>query len=228
MEKETEIVFDYNRMSQEDNLDSSLPSPSENTRSPSRTYSWNGNFLEILKKHSVKILKYLLILIIFSWYIISIISLIETSYVKERNLCSFSDLWLYLLISLIIDVGFLESIKRYIWDHNGLSFEEIPTCYLIRFEIKCSLIFIWGTLILYPFSCTDKLKNTMLFWTTLYNYLLNFIFGGLTGIVILRRFFGEVPSEEITNEQILSSSEELRRGEIQSPRDGEEHYSLEV
>jgi len=229
MAKETEIVYNYNRMTQENDFENQLPISSESRTTSSETSFLNGHFLEFLKKDSLKILKYLLLLLIFSWYIICVISLTKTDYIQERNLCRFSDSWTYLLISLLIDLGFLESIKKYIWNLNISIPEEIPTCYLVRFAVKCLLIFVWGSLILYPFSCTDKLKNTMLFWLSLYNYLLNFIFGGLTGIILLRRFFEKRFSEEITDEQLLALSQELGRGESQSAQErGGGQYSIEI
>ena len=229
MAKETEIVYNYNRMTQENDFENQLPISSESRTTSSETSSSNKHFLEFLKKDSLKILKYLLLLLIFSWYIICVISLTKTDYIQERNLCRFSDSWTYLLISLLIDLGFLESIKKYIWNLNISIPEEIPTCYLVRFAVKCLLIFVWGSLILYPFSCTDKLKNTMLFWLSLYNYLLNFIFGGLTGIILLRRFFEKRFSEEITDEQLLALSQELGRGESQSAQErGGGQYSIEI
>lgn len=230
MDKETEIVFNYRRMTAEDNLDGQLPdSVSPKRTASSETSSFKENFLEFLKKNSLKILKYLILLLIFSWYIICVISLTKTDYVQERKLCRFSDTWTYLLISLLIDLGFLESIKNHLWNLNVSTFEEIPTCYLVRCAFKCLLIFIWGSLILYPFSCTDKLKNTMLFWLSLYNYLLNLIFGGLLGIILLRRFAEKSDSEQITNEQLLAFSEYLGRGESHSPQErGGGHYDIEV
>ena len=229
MAKETEIVYNYNRMTQENDFENQLPISSESRTTSSETSSSNKHFLEFLKKDSLKILKYLLLLLIFSWYIICVISLTKTDYIQERNLCRFSDSWTYLLISLLIDLGFLESIKKYIWNLNISIPEEIPTCYLVRFAVKCLLIFVWGSLILYPFSCTDKLKNTMLFWLSLYNYLLNFIFGGLTGIILLRQFFEKRFSEEITDEQLLALSQELGRGESQSAQErGGGQYSIEI
>ena len=230
MEKETEIVFNYRRMTPEDNVDGQLTGSGSSERTTSsETISFKEKFLEFLKKNSLKILKYIILLLIFSWYIICVISLTKTDYVQERNLCRFSDSWTYLLISLLIDLGFLESIKKYIWNLNISISEEIPTCYLARFAIKCLLIFVWGSLILYPFSCTDKLKNTMLFWLSLYSYLLNFIFGGLTGVILLRRFFEKRGSEEITDEQLLALSEELGRGGSHSPKErGGGQYSIEV
>lgn len=230
MEKETEIVFNYRRMIPEDNVDGQLTGSGSSERTTSsETRSFKGDFLEILKNNSLRILKYIILLLIFSWYIISIISLVKTDYIQERNLCRFSDSWTYLLVSLLIDLGFLVSIKKYIWNLNISISEEIPTCYLTRFTNKCLFIVVWGSLILYPFSCTEKLKNTMLFWVSLYNYMLNFIFGGLIGVILLRRFFEKKGSEEITNEQLLALSEELGRGGSHSPKEsGGGQYSIQV
>ena len=69
----------------------------------------------------------------------------------------------------------------------------------------------------------------MLFWLSLYEYLFNFIFGGLTGIILLRRFFEKKGSDGITDEQLLALSEELGRGDSQSPKERRgEQYSIEV
>lgn len=176
------------------------------------------------EKHT-QIFKYLIWILISSWYLLSLISLFKTGYVQERHLCPYSELWTYLVVSLIIDSTIIISVSKKIQAQEELIFPYLPIVSLWKLGLKYLGFSIWGTLIFYSFSCTKNLDDTLLFWVSLYHYLINIILVGILGLITLKVMVFPDELSEITDEQIEEFAHQLRRSENS---DGSRNYSLEV
>ena len=126
----------------------------------------------------LKIMKYLLIL---TYYIASIIALFIDNYAKEKNICKYSDLWTYLLFSLILNLILIKVLKYY---------EKINVQVMKKIDniIIFKLVFIiWASLLFYSVPCIEDMKGTFLFTMSLMQYLIDIIifFGYFVGFVYI-------------------------------------------
>ena len=124
----------------------------------------------------LKIMKYLLIL---TYYIASIIALFIDNYAKEKNICKYSDLWTYLLFSLILNLILIKVLKYY---------EKINVQVMKKIDniIIFKLVFIiWASLLFYSVPCIEDMKGTFLFTMSLMQYLIDIIifFGYFVGFM---------------------------------------------
>lgn len=101
------------------------------------------------------------LLFMFAWisyYILVIKILINTSYQQERRLCPFSDLWLYLLFSLIGNISLLTLNTRA--NHSNIYYLLQPNQGILVLKI---LFITWWTLELQFSWCLSDLKKTDLY-----------------------------------------------------------------
>lgn len=179
-----------------------------------------------LRENYTQIPKCLFWILVSCWYVVSLVALIKTSYVQERQICPYSEFWTYLLSSLIIDSIIIIGVLKKLQSQEELIFPYLPILYLWNLGLKYLSFSIWGTLIFYSFSCVDKLDITFLFWISLYHYLLNIILVGIIGLVTLKVYAITDPSE-ITDEQIQEFAHQLKRS--RSPDSDEDRtISFEV
>lgn len=158
-----------------------------------------------------QICRYLLLVILFSWYLLLLIGMVKTSYVQERKLCPYSEFWTFVGVSLIVDSLIIWFSYRDIWSQENHTFPYLPISQLSKIGIKCFCFSIWGTLIFYSFSCTDKLNRTPLFWVSLYQYLFNIVLGSLLGLLSLKRYVEKDTYPETTEEEIQDLAQQLGR-----------------
>lgn len=177
----------------------SLINSEKTTTFTPETYSPSRNQRCIyFRKNYTLFFKYLSWVVIFGWCLLSLISLAKTSYVQERQICPYSEIWTYLVASLISDLSIVICVIKRIQTQEELLFPYLPIELMWTLGIKCFVFSIWGTLIFYSFSCTHKLDNTILFWVSLYHYLFNVVIGGTIGLLSLKVY---VNQEELSDEQ---------------------------
>ena len=204
-----EFTYNYTKMNREqpsisESTDSSL---SNEINQKSESFPDFKNWRQALK------IGFLLVLM--AWNCLICVSLFRTSYVRERNLCPYSELWSYLLVSLITELLLLVFVYKDIILFKLDSFPYLPLYYLRRLALIDLGLSIWGSLLFFSFSCSDKLKNTFLFWIALYQYLFNVVSASLLGLISLKKYVDE-GTEEITEEQIESLAEQLGRSNSDS------------
>ena len=142
----------------------------ERNRKNEINYRINQSFL--------KKMKYLLIL---TYYIASIIALSIDNYSEERNICKYSDLWIYLLFSLILNLILLKKVLKY----NELNITIMKKlCKMIIFKF---VFIIWASLLFYSVPCIEDMKGTFLFTMSLIQYLIDIIifFGYFVGFLYI-------------------------------------------
>ena len=143
----------------------------ERNRKNEINYRINQSFL--------KIMKYLLII---TYYIASIIALFIDNYAKERNICKYSDLWIYLLFSLIFNLILLKKVLKYNDNLNITTMKKL--CKMIIFKLG---FIIWACLLFYSVPCIEDIKGTFLFTMSLIQYLIDIIifFGYFVGFLYI-------------------------------------------
>lgn len=126
-----------------------------------------------------KYLYYLLIItlcisfLILSCIIVFIIfTIISLSIYKINNLCPESNLWYFVLTSLLI---FIFSLVNYKVNNTSSKYIYNILCYLI---ISSTLI-TWGTYELFYITCVNKISNTMLYNISIIYWIYNISFCGL-------------------------------------------------
>ncbi len=91
-----------------------------------------------------------------------IISLCETSYHEQKDMCDSSNAWLYLLLSIILGTV-ISSTKSSRFNSNNTSESSDNSIYSF-IEILYFLAFtIWGCIELFQVDCVDELKHTLLY-----------------------------------------------------------------
>lgn len=105
------------------------------------------------------------LLLLFGWvsyYILAIISLSTTTYQQEREICPLSDLWLYLLLSLIGNVSLITiSTQR---SHPNIYSQLKTNIVIIIFK---TLFIIWWSLEIQYSGCLHKLEDTHLYYISM-------------------------------------------------------------
>lgn len=223
---EMELAHDYNRMNTQNNKISlheerTFTSEENVLRQPNRV-----SRCVFVRENYTQIPKYLFWILVSGWYVVSLVALFRTSYVQERQICPYSEFWTYLVSSLISDSIIIIGVSNKLQVQEELIFPYLPIVYLWKLGLKYLGFSIWGTLIFYSFSCVDKLDNTLLFWVSLYNYLLNIVLVGIIGLVSLK-VYAFSDSSDISDEQIEEFANQLKRS--RSPNSDEDRsYSFEV
>jgi len=116
-----------------------------------------------------------LLVLYFVFIIYSIISLCKTSYYHQKQLCEYSDIWVFNIVSLIVA--------------PSLSNNIIKSCYTKdkRFLLKNCLIYviiiIWGTHECFIVRCISKLYDTLLYDILQINIMYGILLMFASGIV---------------------------------------------
>lgn len=105
-----------------------------------------------------------------SYYVLSIISLRTTSYQKEREICPCSDLWVYLLLSIIGNITLITINTQS--SHPNIYTELKTNIVIIIFK---TLFIIWWSLEIQYSKCLHKLKNTHLYNIAMTQYGLDIV-----------------------------------------------------
>lgn len=131
----------------------------------------------------------LIIILIIIYIIFAIIGLIDTSFKKEHQICSHSNLWIYCLISIILFGFTLETLyKNYI---------GIETFYKITFNFfLCLGLYIFGLYELFEIECTINLNNTILYGIAFTHWIFNSIGLSLFSTIIVLRLKEILITEE--------------------------------
>ena len=117
-------------------------------------------------------ISFIIIICISLFIIFSIIGLTTTSNTNVNNLCYNSNLWYYLLVSLLL---FLLTLINYKINNKKENYFNNIILYLI---LSVGMI-IWGTYELYYINCANKLKHTTLYKASVTHWLYNISFLGL-------------------------------------------------
>jgi hypothetical protein len=124
--------------------------------------------------------KTLIVIFGFLYYSFAIKALIDTNYIKERDICKTSDLWSYIFISLLTNFIIIK-LKTKI-NENKLIIILLPNIYIIAIKIW---YIIWASLLFYGISCIDKLSDTLLSKISILQYIFDIISLGITSICSL-------------------------------------------
>ena len=130
------------------------------------------------EKATIIVGRSLLFVFTLCYYVFSIKSLFDISYVEERKRCKISDLWCYLFSSLFGNLIFIKIVTRL--NENKLCIILSPNMYILG--IKSSYI-LWGSLLFYGIPCLDKLSSSLLFKMALFQYIFDIISLALTFII---------------------------------------------
>ena len=150
--------------------------------------------------------KTLIIIFGFLYYSFAIKALIDTNYIKERDICKTSDLWSYMFVSLLTNFIIIK-LKTKI-NEKKLIIILLPNIYIIA--IKCWYI-IWASLLFYGISCIDKLSNTLLYKISILQYIFDIISLGITSICSLYVMYLVKEDDKQTKEAaVLALSDALR------------------
>ena len=105
-----------------------------------------------------------------SYYVIAIISLNTITYRKEREICPLSDLWLYVLFSLIANTALVKVNNRN--THPNIYYLLQPNLTIMIIKI---LFIIWLSLEMIYSVCLLELRNTHLYYMSLTQYGLDIL-----------------------------------------------------
>lgn len=118
---------------------------------------------------------------IITYIVYVIMSLCETSYSEQKDMCKESNVWLFLLLDLIakLIVGNLSAKSKY----NSIQESNTESKSNNTLESLISLSFaIWGCYELFGINCVDNLKSTLLYTMLQVTVINNII---IFGIIIL-------------------------------------------
>ena len=211
--KETEIAFDYRRIDENTERLQSEQGPEvsndgDTSQYPDEVSGIERDYTNISCFNHI-IALWIIRISMLSWATSVIVALSTTSYLKERHKCLYSELWSYLLLSLIIDslcYFYYEKVNSEVEEYILLNFNNKVLRVL---SIKSFFLSTWGSFLFFSFSCISKLRNTWLFWVALYNYFLNIISIGILLLIYLKTYFDKLEQERIRREQIQQLSEGL-------------------
>ena len=116
-----------------------------------------------------------LLVLYFVFIIYSIISLCETSYYHQKELCEYSDIWVFNIVSLIVT--------------PSLSNNIIKSCYtkdkrfLVKNYLIYAIIIIWGVHECFIVGCISKLYDTLLYDILQINIICGILLIFASGIV---------------------------------------------
>jgi len=104
-----------------------------------------------------------------------IISLCQTSYKEQKDMCEKSNAWLYLLLSLIIGtIGNSSGVKL------SKSESESKSSGPNLIQSMCVLVFtIWGCVELFGIGCVHELKSTLLYTMLEISVIAYLVIGGI-------------------------------------------------
>jgi len=132
------------------------------------------------EKATIIVGRSLLFVFTLCYYVFSIKSLFDISYVEERKRCKISDLWCYLFSSLFGNLIFIKIVTRL--NENKLCIILSPNMYILG--IKSSYI-LWGSLLFYGVPCLDDLADTLLFKMSLLQYMFDIISVAVVSVINL-------------------------------------------
>jgi len=116
--------------------------------------------------------------IIYSVYVI--ISLCQTSYNEQKEICSKSNAWLYLLLELVVNsIVSKISIKQ---KNTGDTEKSKKSNYRDLLQITSIAFTIWGCIELFGVNCVKELNHTLLYTMLQVSVIRNII---VTGILLL-------------------------------------------
>lgn len=101
----------------------------------------------------------------FSYYVLSIRTLTITSYQREREICPMSELWTYLIFSLISNIGLIKVNHRDIY--LDIYYLLLPNLIILIIKI---VFVIWLSLQITYSTCLSQLKDTYLYYMSLTQY----------------------------------------------------------
>ena len=101
-----------------------------------------------------------LLALIITYIVFAIIGLVRTSLNIESELCHESNLWIYVLVSLILFLKINNVITIFKKPENDGETKYFQ--FLVEFGISLSM-FIWGAYELFGVKCVNNLNNTILY-----------------------------------------------------------------
>jgi hypothetical protein len=115
------------------------------------------------------------------YVVFAIISLCETSYIEQKNMCKQSNMWLYILINLIISsVNTTSFVNKRYSDEKQTPILNI----LILFGLLS-----WGCYELFGVECVNNLHSTLLYIILEINVIVEIIINGIVIITLCTSYF---------------------------------------
>ncbi len=113
-----------------------------------------------------------------------IISLCKTSYHEQKEICSSSNVWIYLLLSIILNtLTSSASAKSKINSSSNSNSTKSKSIFPVLLSSLSALSFtIWGCVELFAVDCIDKLHSTMLYTMLEVSVIVNLV---ILGIIVL-------------------------------------------
>jgi len=173
-------------MSENNDIESNI-NENNNVLSTTNINDFNKNLLLEEKKDNSNpylILYILLYIILFglqvTYYVYSIISLCQTSYIEQKESCSKSNMWLYVLINTIISIIVnLNNFQNKLLENsdnikNKVNYVEI----LIILGMT-----VWSCYEFFGINCIKELSSTILYTILEISVIINIILSGILFII---------------------------------------------
>jgi hypothetical protein len=125
-------------------------------------------------------LKVTYVLGIVTYMVYTIKSLCETSYSEQKNLCSESNAWIYLLISVVINpiIGLIQLFcVKFRGEHNMFVMSAISSLAFL----------IWWCIEFYNVNCVNELEHTLLYTMLIVTVLSNLVITCLSFLFFIFR-----------------------------------------
>jgi hypothetical protein len=115
---------------------------------------------------------------IITYFVYMFMSLCQTSYNEQKDICNESNIWLYLLLSLVINVIGSSSVIR-------SKYQDHPKSKLIIIlQLIIGLNFLsWGCIELFGIKCVKDLKLTLLYTMLQVTVIINIVVGCILLII---------------------------------------------
>jgi hypothetical protein len=117
-----------------------------------------------------------------------IISLCQTSYNEQKDMCANSNVWLYLLLSIILGTmtSSLTTKSRLNSNHSSKSKNNLNSILPGLIQVLYGLTFtIWGCIELFGVNCVGQLKHTLLYTMMEVSVFANIVSLGLELLISL-------------------------------------------
>jgi hypothetical protein len=154
-----ELSSEYTNITISNNIESNIPNLNQNhpVHNKSTTLNKCKCLIEIL-------FLFFSIGLVITYTICVIISICKTSYNEQKEMCSNSNIWLYLLLNIICNSLITLLITNYKLNSNDSSKNKNNSNYPDFIQVLYILSFtIWGCIELFGVNCVNHLKSTLLY-----------------------------------------------------------------
>jgi len=117
-----------------------------------------------------------------TYIVYMIMSICQTSYNEQKDICNKSNAWLYLLLSLIINV-IVGSAATKSQSSDNSKYKSNISCKIILQIFTCVTFLIWGCVELFGVECVGDLKSTLLYTMLQVTVITNIVVGCISLII---------------------------------------------